>query len=483
MANFRKTVACSIGAAALAASAGSALAQCNPQQCSPVGTCNGADVIVGDIMGTQNYSPVGGIDAFSLGTTSCNIGNVWLNWFANTNQHPVIGQSMYRLKTQPAGYKTFEQVGQSWLKHGFFALSQGLCCSGCQSTNGEHLGVHCSDPYTAARNGSQGGLGPKWQVNAATGAFTYPPANPGFTGSIARRLQVALSDLENTTADVLYFGACQYVTSDDAAAQNKYNNESYRRLSMSVSGGNANYAMNGTTQRARQAIRAWGDFDTDVIYSDIFVPNDGLIIVAAKATDLGDGTWHYEYAVQNMNSDRSVQALSIPVPAGVVVTNIGFHDVAYHSGDGSSNVNYSGTDWTPNMVNGSVSTGAIVWQTENFVINPSANAIRWGTMYNFRFDANVAPDTTGGVATLNFFKPGTPTNIESSRIVTPGAPPVAACPCDYNGSDTLDSQDFFDFLADFFKNSPSADFNEDTIVNSQDFFDFLGCFFAPPKGC
>ncbi len=88
------------------------------------------------------------------------------------------------------------------------------------------------------------------------------------------------------------------------------------------------------------------------------------------------------------------------------------------------------------------------------------------------------------VATAGFT--GLPCGADNGYNVTIdiGNPCVPPCPCDFNGIDGVNSQDFFDFLNCFFTpGCPAADFNNDGITNSQDFFDFLNCFFNPPAGC
>jgi len=65
-----------------------------------------------------------------------------------------------------------------------------------------------------------------------------------------------------------------------------------------------------------------------------------------------------------------------------------------------------------------------------------------------------------------------------TSCTTPGICPAPPCACDWNQMGGLNSQDFFDFLEDFFVGN--ADFNHSGNTDSQDFFDFLSCFF---EGC
>ncbi len=359
------------------------------------------DVIVGDLPETTNYGSVGGIQAYSIGTTSCNLGSCWLNWIASSAEKPVIGQTMYRLK---AG--RFEQIGQSWLKHGFTALQGSVCSSSCVAApSGAHLGVNCSDPYSSGLNGGQSRLGPKSDVNPNTGVYLYPDPRISTTGdAIFKRLQVHITDIDPAqNVGAAYFVEGQYVTHDDASAKNNANNASYRPVS--VGAAPYNLTLTGSTQRQKWAILAWKVSDASVTEKVVAAP-EGQFIVSAKATSLGGGIYHYEYAVQNLTNHRAGQSFSVPFPAGTVITNVGFHDVDYHSGEP-----FDGTDWTS-----TVGATSVTWATTTYAVNPNANALRWGTLYNFRFDANLAP----GFApiTIGLFKPGTP----SAATVTNVAP-------------------------------------------------------------
>ena len=209
-----------------------------------------------------------------------------------------------------------------------------------------------------------------------------------------------------------------------------FNNFSYKKFT--VSGGPTNFIFNqaGNTVRMQAAIQAWADTGATVTRVEPDPGNDGIFFVGYKVTGPTDGVWHYEYAIFNMNLDRAIQSFEVsfggmPAP----IDNIGFHAPPQHPGwphDGTvGDAGYSSTPWTVENVGSSVT-----WSTETLAQNPNANAIRWATMYNFRFDSTAAPVLDQ--ATIGFFKTGSPVTVEvmvpfmSDQSPTPTPTPPAS---------------------------------------------------------
>ena len=146
--------------------------------CLPTATVNAqADVALCQLHLVTKWGTSGNITAYSVGTTSVNVGNTNLNWIQNGTNHPVIGQTMYRIYDGK-----IEMIGQSWLKHSFCALQINSGCeAGCPGQGGclSFLAPGCQDPYSANRNGTQSLLGPKYQVDSNQGTFNWPHPTPG----------------------------------------------------------------------------------------------------------------------------------------------------------------------------------------------------------------------------------------------------------------------------------------------------------------
>jgi hypothetical protein len=377
------------------------------------------------------------IHSYAIGQTACNRGDVPVNWFANWNEHPVIAQTMYRVDVANG---RFLQIGQSWLKHGFGAANETFCYSDCAPTNGTVLGVHCADTYNAWQNGDQPSLGPKSEVNPATGEYPYPWINSGNADTVmSKRLQVRDADLN--LANNVYILGGQYLTHDDAIAGNAFNNQSWRRATVS----SFRFTVADSTQRESPAIYAWGAHglgpglpDPDVTITVIDVPNDarqqttvgsvygpgtqttsgvwctGRTLLGSKVVQTSATTWRYEYALENLNCDRGIRAFQLPIPddPNLRVLQSGFHGVPYHSGEP-----YDNTDWA-----GTVGGGLASWSGPLFAVNPLGNALRWGTTYSFWIECNASPAT--GTITLPLFKPvpdgapgGTPTQMTVAAAV------------------------------------------------------------------
>jgi hypothetical protein len=390
----------------------------------------GPDVIVGNIQNVVQQGSAGTQVGFAIGTDSCNNGDQPVDWFAlPQTDHPLVPQNLYRMSGGTDNTERFEQVGHSWMKHTFEALEDTVCgtcnTSGCQT--GTHLCPGCSDPYVSSLNGDQNSIGSRAWVNPFTGSFPSTANNHSGHNhdGVSHRIRVEASDL-NTTQNpgATYFGEAAYISPHEYTwcqshpdQCNMFNNVSYRNFSVS---GTTSFTFTplANTVRMQPAIEAWTGTGATVNQFEPDPGNDGIFLVGYKVTNPSTGVWHYEFAIYDENLDRAIQSFSVPLGPGVNVSNISFHAPPQEPGwanDGTfNNLGYSSTPW-----NVTQDSSSITWSTETFATNQNANAIRWGTLYNFRFDADQSPNLTD--ATVGFFKTGGPMPV---LIQAPGGVPT-----------------------------------------------------------
>jgi hypothetical protein len=379
----------------------------------------GPDIIVGDLPDLGQFGSAGTQVGLAMGTTSCNNGTQPVNWFQlPSTDHPVIPQNLYRMSGGATNSDRFEQIGQSWMKHAFFALEDNDCGFGCNTSNcstGSQLCVGCSDAYDSSLNADQGGLGSRAWVNPFTGVFSSG-AND-HSGHVhtatSHMLLVEGNDLNTTmNSGATYYAESQYVAPSEyawcqahAGQCNMYNNASYRQFSVTGTTSFSFLAV-GATVRMSPAINAWTGATIHRIEPVSGV--DGFGLLGFKVTNPSAGVWHYEYAVYNQNLDRGIQSFSLPLGCGITVSNLGFHaplNSPAFANDGTQNsAGYSNAAWTSSQT-----CQALSWSSETFAQNQNANAIRFGTLYNFRFDSNSPPQATN--ATIGFFKTGAPITV------------------------------------------------------------------------
>ncbi len=347
--------------------------------------------------GFSNYGTNSGIAAYSVASQSCNIGNVNLIWTSGDGTtHPVISQNVYRLKG-----RRFEQLGQSWLKHGFCALCESGCGPRGQSGCAAQLRVGCADTYTSGLNDGSGG-GPKFTVLPASGNHLHPDPNPTGNSTIRGRLQIPVADVDpsqNAGAD--YWVEGMYIHYEDHQNGFAQNNATWRKIQFA---NNSSFSMQSgslVNHVGESGLYAWQSADAGVVVQGVVNMNEagagvhGYFDVAQRVWDNGNGTWDYVYVVYNQNSTQGAYSFEIPSGSGVNLTNTWFNDVDYHSGEPQD-----GTDW--NMTQGSSS---ITWTCpQTYAQNINANAINWATAYSFGFTADAGP--TAGTGMLDLFEPG-----------------------------------------------------------------------------
>jgi hypothetical protein len=384
---------------------------------APDGSVPGPDIVVGDMPSMVQVGSSGTQVGLGIATTSCNNGDQPVNFmqFPST-QHSVVSQNLYRMSGGATNDDRLEQIGQGWVKHTFGANQDDACSFGCTPYPDQtKLGVGCSDPYDASENGIYSLLGSRAWVNPFTGVFPSTAANHSghvHTGT-SHRVLVNASDLNTTmNAGATYYTEVQYDSPDEyawcqahAGQCNMYNNASCRRFNVT---GTTSFTFTGSgaTVRMTAATNAWTGATTNTIEPEPGV--DGRAFIAYKVTNPSAGVWHYEYAIHNQNLDRSIQSFSVPLGCGASVSNIGFHappNPAGFANDGTvGNTGFSDAAWTTNQT-----ASDLTWSSETFAQNQNANAIRFATMYNFRFDSDRPPQAAN--ATIGFFKTGSPMTV------------------------------------------------------------------------
>lgn len=336
-----------------------------------------------------------GRNGLSMSTTSCNVGTQNIPWYQPMDtRHPVIAMNLYRIKDGK-----FEQVGWSWLKHGFFATNSPGCGSCNSPGTGSLLGPGCSDTYGTGNNGDRRYLGGRDEVNPFTGVWTCQNSyfsnyqndcsrrNDGAgLDAVAHRLEVADADMGNAGAE--YFYEAYYINQNEST--DKYNNVASRKATMSWSGSAWSVQTVDSQQAMGPALNRWGDARVTATPR-----TEGDVIVAVKTTDLGAGMYRYDYTVYNHDLDRQVREFSVPVPGNATVQNIEFRDI---DKDAS------------NQWSSSFADEKITWSTGTFG-SSTANPLKYSSVFNFRFETNVPPSQ--GSVKLGLFKPGSGTELSA----------------------------------------------------------------------
>jgi len=340
-----------------------------------------ADAVVSDVTGMEQRGRLGDEASFAMRTVICNLGDAPMDWHRNPDpRHPFLVFNMYKLTETRV-----EQIGQSWVKHGYSASQGGGCGEACiRFGSTQYLGVGCSDVYGVGTNARQSTFGPRNEINPWTGGYTFEGSHldldsDGPFNPVENILRAHDDDLDPATdPSARYFVELLVITHDDS---DHTNSVGYKEFSIAGQpGGVWDTDFHEGAASPGNILWEWfgGDF---TIFPEDAPEEDGRSYLKTKVTDNGDGTWHYEYAIYNLDMRRALGSFSLPVPQGVTLSNINFHAPLSH-GEG-----YSNEPW---QVRREGST--LTWSTDDLAENPEANPLRWGTLYNFSFDADAEPE-------------------------------------------------------------------------------------------
>jgi hypothetical protein len=340
-----------------------------------------------------------GTTGASLGVTVCNVGTGNIGWNQPMNpDHPMYAPLVVRLADD-----RLEQISDwSHVKHGFLSINANFCGT-CSTSNGSILGPNCSDTYGSGLNADRYWLGPPSEIDPWLGAWDSrgslfdrgmpdvgSPRNNdnsrSLTRSQANALPSTMHRIQLQDQDLLVQGARyfygMYIVVAGEPGDARENNWCFREANPAWTGSSWSFS-NLTNSVVGSPLNFWTGA---TVTNGGNQGNDGFFYVGVKVTGPdARGFWHYEYAVHNRDNSRGGASFRVPVCSTARIENLRFRDI---DGDATN-------DWTAQAQNGEVA----------FFAPATGNVLEWNTLYNFSFDADVAP--TSGTSTIDQARTGT----------------------------------------------------------------------------
>lgn len=369
-----------------------------------------------------------------------NVGETAIAWHAHfsgnhppygNDQHPVLFWNLYRIGKDGR----IRQVGASGAKHAFYSVNRNCGCAG-----GNVFWPGCDDIYSFASNDNGGGgqnLAPRAEiiphgVRWARCGSTWDADCDGRMdpGGGARdlyrhRLQVRERDLLPPLADgAEYLFEYGYLVRDDA---DLYNSMGYRRILPRKSG--ANWSVQLVDAVAPHfdffpgpVLNRWVDPALPAAHAanrEVATPQ-GRARVAARAVDLGDGRWRYEYALMNLDYARvQVDPAHPREPDLRLLAQRGFARFVLHLPEGVSASDMRSAGMGDEDGDGWRATQhgmTLAWTAPSH-----ANTLEWGMLRHFEFVAAVAPGLVEG-RIVGAAMPDAPEQAYALQIPGPAAP-------------------------------------------------------------
>lgn len=424
------------------------------------------------VIGNPNNLVQAGREGDEIGcgteTVICNNGDEPLDWYGNPDpRHPYMIYNMYRLEDD-----RLMQIGGSWVKHGWSSAQANACGFGCDpSPTNQLTGVGCSDTYGASGNASQNVFGPRSEIDPWTGDYTFAGSwldgqSGGPYDGVQHRLRLFDQDIDPAQRpDAQLFSEIVILHHADI---DHTDNLAWEPITVSgAPGGIWSFNLSAVSTLG-PVLNAWPGAEVHLVQP---VPSiDGRCYMASKVTDNGDGTWHYEYAIFNLDMSRNVGALSIPMASHVSIENVYFH------APWAETLEYSNDPWQWER-----NDNALSFYTEPHETGNPANPLRWGYLFNFGFDADAAPERNPAIVGVH--SPSAIPEITVEVSTPPTAPelPFADFTADPTSGEAPLTVDFSNkstgvidsYLWDFGDGESSTDINPTHIYTTSGTFEVV----------